>query len=127
MRVIKVQDSATRIITVGGSTPLGENFTVKLESPAIKVLSVASQGPVGPLQNWIIYTTPKTDIVDNRIELARIPYGDILLGKAIVYNNSVTYEYDGVTTESYDGKYFARLNEPFAITGLAVVSYLTKE
>lgn len=126
MRVIKVQDNATKIITVGGSA-LGETFTVKVDSPALRVLSVAAQGPVAPLQNWIIFTTPKTDIVNNTIQLSKIPYGDILLGKAIVYVNGSVYEYDGVTVESFDGKYFARLNEPFAIIGLAVVSYLTKE
>ena len=75
--------------------------------------------------NFSLVTTPKTQIIDNRILLSSKPEGDLLFNMMRVYDESgTTWDYDEVTVEEENGFFYAALNEPFGIIGHGVVSYL---
>lgn len=74
-----------------------------------------------------LYTTPKIEIVNNKILLPSRPEGDVLFNMMQVYDidDSLT-EYNEVTVLNDTYKSYAILNEPDAISGYGVVTYLTR-
>jgi hypothetical protein len=79
--------------------------------------------------NFSLVTTPKTEIIDNKILLPSKPEGAILLNLMMVYDDENTIaEYDGVYVliDVANSRYYAQLNEPSTIIGSGVVSYLTR-
>lgn len=82
---------------------------------------------VGGGFTYALFTTAKIVIENNRMLLPTEPNGAMLFNMALVYDaNSVVTEYDGITVTSSDGQFYACFNEPNAVTGSGVVSYLIK-
>ena len=87
-------------------------------------LTVASEST-----HFSLVTTPKTQIIDNKILLPSKPEGAILLNMMMIYDDENTVaEYDGVSIliDVANNRYYGQLNEPEAIVGKGVVSYLTR-
>jgi hypothetical protein len=79
--------------------------------------------------NFSLVTTPETEIIDNKILLPSKPEGAILLNMMMVFDDENTIaEYDGVSVliDVANSRYYAQLNEPEAIVGKGVASYLTR-
>jgi hypothetical protein len=77
---------------------------------------------------YTLVTTPKTTIINNRIQLPSIPEGDVVHNIMLVYDvNGIVTEYDSVTVSIVANESFAVLNENGdIISGQGVVSYLTR-
>jgi hypothetical protein len=76
---------------------------------------------------FILTTTPKTQITNNKIELPSRPYGTVLHNIMLVYNSDGLIEYDEVSVEEINGTFYAVLNEQTTINGHGVVSYLARD
>jgi hypothetical protein len=93
----------------------------------LSVHATNTNGDITITSQQELFTTPKIEIINNKILLPRRPDGDIVLGVMLVYgeDNEVT-EYDGVTVSHDTFICHAELNEDHVVTGSGVVTYLTR-
>jgi hypothetical protein len=123
---------------VGGGQVTITSFSAPVGTPGLSAYQVAvANGFVGTEAAWLaslaahrflLYTTPKTLVEANRILLPHKPHGALLFNMALVYDaDGVVLEYEGITVLNETGQYYACFNEPVAVTGWAVVSYLIQE
>lgn len=74
---------------------------------------------------YVLFTTDKIVIDNNKMLLPQPPLGALLFNMALVYDaDQVVTEYDGVTVQSENGLFYAVFNEPAPVVGVGVVSYL---
>jgi hypothetical protein len=115
-------------------TDIGIAVELAVQSASKNVLvldngQIRELGPTESISGAIygIFTTEKTEIINNRILLPSEPQGMIVHGIMIVYDdNGVITEYDSVTVSSNNGNFYACLNEGYDVLGHGVVSYLAK-
>lgn len=80
-------------------------------------------------QNLALFTTPKIELINNRMLLPSVPIGDFFLNMMLFFENFDNSNFEllhGVAVQEENGNYYAAIDSIEKFEGYGKVSYLTK-